>query len=401
MARKYIIFGPKKEPKKERAYDSDITNPAELLGIGAKTSAGITVTKETSLKFTAVLAAVSLRSSLIASFPKQVFETIGDNKNKVNDSLSKLLAFRPNPYMNAYTFWELNNVYLDLWGNAYNIITRSRGEAIALTPVHPVYVEVVVVDNKIVYRVSGTNSSLDKDYKLMDMLHFKDMSTDGLVGKSRITLAKESIGLGLAAEDFGATFFGKGGHSDAVLEMDGQMGDEAYKTFVERWSKNVNHGTPLLEHGIKHKNIIIPPENAQFLATREFQVQDVARIFNVPPPLLFDLSRATFSNIEQQDIQFVKYGLRPTVERYESEIEWKLIPDSEIGEKEVRFNLDAMLRGDMDARSKFYASAITNTWLSPNEVRGFENLNPREGGDTYENPNTSSNTNNNGNNNTD
>ena len=378
----------------KRADNTDLKNPKQWLldAWGAKTSSGATVTKETSMKFAAVLAAVSLRSSLLASFPKQVY-TIQDNSKNIvrEDPLFRLLAYRPNPYMNAFTFWELNNTHLDLWGNAYNIISRKRtGEVSALSPVHPQHVKIIVESNKIVYRISGTETSADGDYKMMDILHFKDISTDGINGKSRITLASEAIGLGLAAETFGAEFFGKGGHSDAVLETDSILGDEARKNFAEGWKKNINHGTPLLENGIKYKSITIPPENAQFLATREFQIQDIARVFNVPPPLLFDLSRATFSNIEQQDIQFVKYGLRPMVERYENEIEWKLIPDNQIGKKEVRFNLDAMLRGDMTARSNYYTSAIASRWLNPNEVRGYENLNPYPGGEVYENPKTTS-----------
>jgi HK97 family phage portal protein len=399
MARKFRLF-----PKAETRADdtSDLKNPSawliKALG-GGKTKAGVTVSSESSLKYTAVLAAVSLRSTLLASFPKQIFQQEGEGKVPIKDSLWRLLAYKPNDWMNAYSFWELNNMWLDLWGNAYNIITRKRGEVVGLSPVHPQFVTPEIVEGKLIYKITGTNSNLDKNHNPKDILHFKDVSTDGIVGKSRISLAAEAIGLGLAAEDFGATFFGKGGHSDAVLEMENSMGDAAYKTFTERWAKNADHGTPLLEHGIKYKNIVIPPENAQFLATREFQVQDIARVFNVPPPLLFDLSHATFSNIEHQDIQFVKYGLRPTVERYESEIEGKLLKTDELGEKEVRFNLDAMLRGDMAARSTFYASAITHRWLNPNEVRKIENFPPYEGGEVYENPNTSSNTNNDGNNN--
>lgn len=382
-------------PKREvREDNTDLKNPKEwiLNAFGGSTASGVKVSQESSLAYTAVLAAVSLRSSLIAGLPKQVYEIEANGKREMNDPLKKLLAYNPNPWMNAYSFWELNNTWLDLWGNAYNVITRSRsGEVKALSPVHPRFVEIVVENNKLVYKVKGTESSLDGNYSYSQILHFKDISTDGINGKSRISLASEAVGLGLGAEKFGSEFFGKGGYSRAVLETDAQMGDEAYNRFQERWNKNVNHGTPLLENGIKYKAISVPPEDAQFLATREFQVQDVARIFNVPPPLLFDLSRATFSNIEHQDIQFVKYGLRPTVERYEHEIERKLLRTEELGEKEVRFNLDAMLRGDMTARSTFYSSAIANRWLSPNEVRKMENLNPYEGGDKYENPNTTNN----------
>lgn len=380
----------------KRELDTDLKNPKQwlLTALGGKSLSGVSVTKETSLKFTAVLAAVSLRGSLIASFPKHVFEINGPKKIKITDSLSKLLAYRPNPWMNAYTFWELNSVNLDLWGNAYNIITREKGEIVALSPIHPKFCEPVVRDGKIFYKVSGTESSLDGEYRMMDVLHFKDISTDGIQGKSRITMAAESIGLGLAAEKFGAEFFGKGGHSDAVLETDQILGDVAREQFADNWKRNVNHGTPLLENGIKYKSITIPPEAAQFLATREFQIQDIARVFNVPPPLLYDLSRATFSNIEVQNLQFLTYAMRPTVERFETELEWKLLGNDEVGEKEIRFNMNDLLRGDTAARTNLYASAIANRWMNPNEVRNLENLNPYPEGDKYENPNTSTTKNN-------
>ena len=381
---------------RKRADDTDLKNPkAWLLAVlGGETASGVKVNQETALKFSAVWAAVSLRSSLIASFPKQVFEKSGNTKTEINDDIHKLIAYRPNPYMNAFTFWELNNTYLDLWGNAYNIITWSKKKPIGLTPVHPSKVEVKLSDKGIpYYQISEVGKGVDGNYKAQNILHFKDLSLDGLVGKSKIMQAKESIGLGLAAEKFGSEFFGKGGHSEGVLEMDSNLGDEAYETFQKRWSKNANHGVPLLEYGIKYKQITIPPEAAQFIATRQFQLQDVARTFGVPPHLLADLSRATFSNIEHSGQQFVQYFMRPTVERYEHEIETKLMGDK-LGEKFARFNLDDLLRGDMTARANYYSSAIAATWMSPNEARAKENMNPRDGGDTYENPNT--NTNNNG-----
>jgi HK97 family phage portal protein len=387
--------------REKRADDTtDLRNPRQwfLNAFGGPTSSGQSVTQESSLTYTAVLAAVSIRSSLLASFPKQVFEIQGNQKNEINDDLKKVLAYRPNPWMNAYTYWELTNMHLDLWGNAYSIITRKRDKTVkALSPVHPSFVEPKIQNGRLVYVISGAGEGIDGTYQIDKILHFKDITTDGIKGKSRITLAREAIGLGLGAEEFGAEFFGKGGHSSAVLETDGNLDDAAFKRFQESWSQNENHGTPLLEYGIKYKSITVPPDDAQFLATREFQVQDIARVFGVPPNLLADLSHATFSNIEHQDIQFVKYSLRPMVERYEHEIEWKLIDDSDIGKKEVRFNLNSMLRGDMKSRSEFYASAITNTWMSPNEVRKLEDMNPYEGGDSYENPNTTSNTGNNGN----
>lgn len=374
--------------KREANYD--LTRPSRWFDFfgGSDTNAGEKVTKKSALKLSAVWSAVSLRSSLIASFPKYTYIKQGDTKRSTTDDVYRIIAHQPNPYMNSFTFWELLNTWLDLWGNSYAIISRKRsGELSALSPVHPSIVDPVVVDNKLIYRIKGT---INREYDPRDILHFKDMSLDGITGLSKIEQAKEAIGLGLAAEKFGSEFFSKGGHSKGVLETDQALGDEAYKRFSEGWKKNANHGTPLLEYGIKYKQITIPPDQAQFISTREFQLQDVARIFNVPPHLLADLSRATFSNIEHQDLQFVKYALRPTSERYEHELEWKLYNKS-LGEKFVRFDLDDILRGDMTSRSNFYSSAIANRWMSPNEVRSKENMNPYEGGDTYENPNTTSN----------
>jgi HK97 family phage portal protein len=230
---------------------------------------------------------------------------------------------------------------------------------------------------------------LDKDHPPKSILHFKDLSLDGVVGKSRIIQAKEAIGLGLAAEKFGAEFFGNGSQARGVLEHPGMMGDEAYANFKKSWESRGHHSTPILEEGMAYKQITIPPEAAQFIASREFQLQDIARVYRVPPHLLADLSRATFSNIEHSDIQFVKYTLRPLVKRYEQELEVKLL-GKDLGKKNIRFNLDGILRGDTAARSQYYATMKQNKIMTTNEIRAHENMNPIEGGDILENPSTTS-----------
>ena len=375
-------------PKKEvRTWDKD------LLGYLNEMTGGdsISVTQKNAMKFTGVLAAVSLRSELAASFPKVIYQNTESGRKPLwDDPLYKLIAYQPNPLMNAFTFWELMNMNLDLWGNAYAFITRYGGNPIAFTPVPFSCVKIIVEDGKLIYRVTGTKDSrLDKDHSPDKFLHFKDISFDGIIGISRIEYAKRAVELGLQAEAFGLDFFTKKGNAKGVIEMDGKMEPEAMKNFLKHWKANADQGTPILDMGKKYHQLTIPPEDAQFLSSREFQLQDIARIFRVPPHLLADLSRATFSNIEHADIQFVKYGLRPMCKRFEHELELKLLGD-DIGKKSIRFNLDGMLRGDTATRAAYLASMVQNKIFNRNEAREYENKNPVEGGDVFENPATSS-----------
>ena len=341
---------------------------------GDNTASGENVTQENSLKFTGVLSAVSLRSDQIAASPKEIIIDSGGRIEVQNDDpLFMLLNHTPNPHMNAYTFWELNNTYLDLWGNAYNYITRSKGVAVALSPIYPWNIKPEVVKGKLIYK--NEDSRFPTEIKPKDIIHFKDISLDGIIGKSRILLAKEAIGLGLAAEKFGSEFFGNGSQARGILEHPSEMGDKAYNRFKESWEKKENMSTPILEEGMTYKQITIPPEAAQFIASRQFQLQDVARVYRVPPHLLADLSRATFSNIEHSDIQFVKYTLRPLAKRYEHELEVKLLGD-EIGKKKIRFNLQAILRGDTKTRAEYLTKMVASKIMNRNEARAIENLNP-------------------------
>lgn len=377
-----------------REANSDLKNPKQFLIdiLGGDTSSGAKVTEETSLKFTGVWSAVDLRSSLLASMPVGVFDKTDNGRKEADSEVYKLLAYQPNPWMNAYDFWMLMNNYLDLWGNAYAVITRSRGKIVALSPVHPSCVEPDVIKGELIYKITDDDllREFKATYKASDILHFKGLSTNGIKGKSPIRNASEAIGVGMAAEKFGASFFNGNGISRGILEMDGHLDDKSKEAFAKAWQKNKDHGTPLLEYGIKYKSLSIPPEDAQFLGTREFSMQDIARIYHIPPSLLGDLSRSTFSNIEHSDIQFVKYGLRPMVKRYEKELEVKLFPEL-LGKRSIRFNLDGILRGDTAARGAFYSQMKTNKIMTSNEIRLLENLNPIDGGDLLENPATSTN----------
>ena len=363
---------------------------------------GEVITQTAAMKFTGVLAAVSLRSELLASFPKMIFERTEDGRKELfDDPLYRILAYQPNAYMNAFTFWELVNTHLDLWGSAYVFISRVGKRVKALTPIHPSNVTIKVDGGKIEYKVTGTKDPiLDKTNPKDKFLHFKDISFDGIIGLSRIKLANDAISLGLSQEDFGKEFFDKGGHSKGLIEVEASLGDDAYKALQKSWNANANFGTGILDGGATYKQLSIPMADAQFIGSRQFQLQDIARVFRVPPHLLADLSRATFSNIEHSDIQFVKYSLRPMVKRYEAELEVKLLGD-DLGKKTIRFNLDGMLRGDTAARSAWMTAMKTGELYTTNELRvkNGDNKSKDPKADLLENPSTTSNKNGNGNNN--
>jgi HK97 family phage portal protein len=398
MARKLFNFTRRRDlinritDLETRAADFDLKGETLLDYINSNTD-GVTVTQETSMKFTGVLAAVSLRSKLLASFPQAIFKLTKDGREELTDDpLHKILAYQPNPFMNAFTFWELVNTHLDLWGNAFVYISRHGGNVRQLTPVMPSKVKIIAESGKLIYRVSGTGDKvLDGDHSPDKFLHFKDISFDGIIGQSRISLAKDAIALGMSQEKFGKEFYDKGGHSKGMLETDQSMGDDAYNTFKKRWQENANFGTPLLEHGLTYKAIPIPMGDAEFIGSRAFQIQDIARIFDVPPHLLGDLSRATFSNIEHSFLEFTTISLRPMVKRYEHELEAKLLGD-DLGKKIIRFNLEGMLRGDSAARAAYYAALKQNKIATTNEIRKIEGMNPSEdpSADKLENPATSS-----------
>ncbi len=212
---------------------------------------------------------------------------------------------------------------------------------------------------------------------------------DGLVGYSPIAMAKNAVGLAMAAEEYGAKFFVNGAAPSGVLEHPGTIKDP--ERIRQSWhsifggSANSNK-IAVLEEGLKYTPIAISPEQAQFLETRKFQINEIARIFRVPPHMLADLEKSSFSNIEQQSLEFVKYTLDPWVIRWEQAMNKALLFDSEKREVFTKFNVDGLLRGDYASRMTGYATARQNGWMSANDIRELENLDriPAElGGDLY------------------
>jgi len=358
---------------------------------GRPVASGIKVTEETALRSTAVYGSVRIISETIASLPLLVYERLEKGKQTaVNHPLYTVLHDQANSEMTSFTFREVLQGHLLLWGNAYAEIEKNNaGQIIGLWPLRPdrTWPERDSKTGEIVYKTilsDGTGVILPKDR----VLHIPGFGFDGLIGYSPIHIAREAVGLALATEEFGAKFFGQGTRLSGVLEHPGKLTKEALERLKESWVQaysglSNSHRIAILEEGMKWQQIGVPPEDAQFLETRKFQVTEIARIFRVPPHMLADLDRATFSNIEHQSIEFVVHTIRPWLVRWEQAILWKLFTPAERKRYFAEFKVDGLLRGDIKSRYEAYAIGRQNGWLSANDIRELENMNPIPDGDIY------------------
>jgi HK97 family phage portal protein len=274
--------------------------------------------------------------------------------------------------------------HLAMRGNGYNLIqSNASGEIVSLVPQHPDLVTVELTDaGAYRYRIKQRDGS-ENVYSRAEVFHLRGLSSNGVIGMSPIELARESIGLGMAAQTFGSRFFANDARPlGGWIEYSGKFKDkDARLGFKESWQAmqgGSNRGkTAVLDDGMKFHEIGLNNRDSQFLEVRQFQVPDICRFFGVPPHMVGDLSRATFSNIEQQSIEFVTYTMTPWAERWEAAIEAELIYEDE--DLEVEFDFAGLLRGDSGSRAEYYASGILNGWLTRNEARVAENLDPIDG----------------------
>jgi HK97 family phage portal protein len=351
------------------------------------TASGKTVNERTAMQTTAVYACVRILAETIASLPLNVYRSTDNGKEKAIDhQLYYLLHDEPNPEMTSFVFRETLMSHLLLWGNAYaQIIRDGRGKVLALYPLLPDRMTVDrTTDGQLYYEYRR-----DSGYVILrpeDILHIPGLGFDGLVGYSPIAMAKNAIGMAIATEEYGGKFFANGASPGGVLEHPGVVKDPA--RIRESWNAVYQgsgnaHRVAVLEEGMKFQPIGIPPEQAQFLETRKFQTEEICRIFRVPPHLVANLDKATFSNIEHQSISFVVHTIRPWLVRLEQGMNKALLSQSEKGRYFVGFVVDGLLRGDYASRMQGYAIGIQNGFLSPNDVRTLENMNTIEHGDIY------------------
>lgn len=351
------------------------------------------------MQLTTVYSCVRILAEAVAGLPLHVYRQRGDGgKEKALDHpLYRLLHDEPNPEMTSFVFRETLMTHLLLWGNAFaQVIRNGLGEVIALYPLMPSRMAVGrdLDTRQLYYEYQTSWDEPAGSYETIrlapsDVLHIPGLGFDGLVGYSPIAMAKNAIGMAMATEDYGASFFANGAAPGGVLEHPGTIKDPS--RVRESWqqtfggARNANK-VAVLEEGMKYTPISVSPEQAQFLETRKFQINEIARIFRIPPHMVGDLEKSSFSNIEQQSLEFVKYTLDPWVIRWEQALTKTLLSPREKPSVFVKFNLEGLLRGDYVSRMNGYAVARQNGWMSANDIRALENLdriNPADGGDLY------------------
>jgi len=360
---------------------------------GSNTRSGEFVTERSALKSTAVQRAVSVIADTIAGLPIHTYKRLVKGKERAIDNpVYRLLHDKPNPYMIPFIFKQTMQYHLLLWGNCYSEIEfNSKGVPINLWPIMPDRVEHKrTQDLKPFFEIrlpDGTSQKLPP-YKVF---HIPGLGYDGTKGYPPLYMARETIGLSVALQDFGSIFFSNGANIGGVLEHPGKLNDVAKanlkKSINEEYSGLSNaHRLMLLEEGMKYSTTSMPLKDAQFIEGRKFQITEIARIFNIPPHILYDLEHATFTNIEHQGIEFVVYTLRSWLVRWEETINWKLLYNDP--KYFVEFLVDTLLRGDTKTRFEAYAIARMWGWMSADDVREKENMNPipDNGGSIYLSP---------------
>ncbi len=347
------------------------------------TTAGISVTKDTALKQSAYWRAVNLLSSQIASFPIGLFERLsnGDTHEITDHPAVKLLKLRPNSWMNPLIWRESMQANTLIHGNGYSYIERTgNGEPIALKMMDSTQTEPAIAGDTLAYKYGSDI------YDSFLVLHIPSLIIDGIKGKAILEVAAESMGVGLAMQKYSANFFKNGAKQTGVLQHPMALSPDTITKMRESFEKKMKDkegGTMILDEGMKYQPLSIPPDQQQLLQSKQFSVQELARWFGIPPHLLFEESRSTFNNISEQGIEFVRYTLTQWVTRWEAELKIKLLTVKEQESYFFKMNMNSLLRGDLKSRYDAYGIGVEKGWLSPNEVRGWEDLNKIPGGDTY------------------
>ena len=361
-----------------------------------QSAAGTHVNEHTAMQMTAVYACVRVLAESVASLPLHLYKrgTAGNREKAEEHPLFFLLHDEPNPEMTSYVFRETLMTHLLLFGNAYaQILRNGKGEVLGLYPLMPNRMRVERDDSGRLfyryYRFDREPPNQEQSHVILmpqDVLHIPGLSYDGLVGFSSIAACRNAVGAGIAAETYSSRFFANGAAPSGVLEHPGLIRNP--EKLRESWnavyggSRNAGK-VAILEEGMKFTPVSISPQDSQLLETRKFTVEEICRIFRVPPHLVQDLERATFNNIEQMSIDYVMYSLLPWIVRWEQSMSKALLSKEEKKQYEIRFNADGLLRGSHKERYEAYAVGINNGFLCPNDVRRLENMDVIPDGDIF------------------
>ena len=384
---------------KSRDKPMDYCIGTDMRYLFGPSTSGKTVKEFTAMQTTAVYACVRILAETLAALPLQLYRFTPTGKERVYDHpLYHILHDEPNPEMTSFIFRETLMSHLLIWGNAYaQIIRDGLGRVMCLYPLRPDKMQVARDAGGTIFylytKTSDENPNV-KPYgqvplKKEEVLHIPGLGFDGLVGYSPIAMARNAVGMTMACEEYGASFFANGASPSGVLEHPGVLKDPSKVrdswNAVYRGSNNA-HKVAVLEEGMKYQQIGIPPEEAQFLETRKFQLDEIARLYRIPPHMIGDLDKSSFNNIEQQSMEFVKYTLDPWVVRWEQAMQRSLLLPEEKKRYFLRFNVNGLMRGDYESRMTGYSIGRQNGWLSANDIREMEDMNPvpaEEGGDLY------------------
>ena len=358
----------------------------KAMSLRGQSTAGVGVSDETAMNFTAVWAAIRILSESVAQLPLSIYETDknGNNKLASKHGMYNLIHRKPNDLMTTYTFIQKCMIDLLTRGNSFVYIKRNgAARPTELIPLDVTKVKLIENDGVIYYELQ--EGGLIDSY---DILHFKIMSKDGLIGQSPVDVGASAIGYGLALERYGNSFFSNGAKVSGVLSTDRHLTDEAINrlriSFKENYS-NINDAnkTMVLEEGLKFQQISLSNEASQFLKSREFSISEIARLYNLPPHLLRDLTKSSFNNIAEEGLNFVKYSLMPYIVMMESEMNCKLFRTNEIGKMHTKFIVNALLRGTPKDRSEYYRTMLNIGAMSIDEIRQYEELPTIEGGGNH------------------
>ncbi|EHU01644.1 phage portal protein [Pantoea stewartii subsp. stewartii DC283] len=332
---------------------------------------------------------MSLISTLTACLPLDVFETDrNDNRSKVgmDNPLARLLRYAPNQYMTAQEFRESMTMQLCFYGNAYALIDRNgAGDPVSLLPLQSASMDPRMVGKSLVYRYQKDGSYADFSHS--EILHLKGFGFNGLVGLSPIAFACKSAGVAVAMEDNQRDFFANGAKSPQILYSDRvltkEQRDQLEGNFREIAGGPVEKRLWILESNLKNSPIGVTPQDAEMMASRKFQVSELARFFGVPPHLVGDVEKSTSwgTGIEQQNLGFLQYTLQPYISRWENAIQRWLIRPDQVGRYHAEHNLDGLLRGDSASRAAFMKAMGEAGLRTINEMRRTDNMPPLPGGD--------------------
>lgn len=369
--------------------------------LGMPSTSGKRVDERTAMQVTAVYACVRILAESISTLPLHLYKADGEGgRHKAHDNhLYFLLNSEPNKEMTSQIMLEVMMTHLLLWGNSYvQVIRNAKNEVIELYPLMPDRMKVDRDENRNIYYEytiqQSDPKSMDKKeitYRLKpeDVLHVPALGFDGLIGYSPIAMARNAIGLGISAEEYGSKLFKNGAAPAGILNYPRTLNntDNIRDSWMATFGGSGNaNKVAVLEEGVTFTPISINPEDAQFLQTRRYQMEEIARMFRVPLHLLGDLEHATFSNVENLTLDFVKFTLTPWLNRIEKSLNRRLLSDEEKESYYFEFNADGILRGDYESRQRGFALARQNGWLNMNEIRAYDNLPPvpeEEGGNAY------------------